>query len=160
MKITHEVLCQYLSYNKETGIFTWIVNKGKMRFGNIAGTLHPSGYIRITLLNKKYAAHRLAWFYVTGVIPNNCIDHINSISKDNRFSNLRDVTILGNMQHMTKPMRNNKSGFLGVLRHKNKWQAKISINGKIKHLGLFDTPYDAHIAYVQAKRIYHPTNTL
>jgi len=41
----------------------------------------------------------------------------------------------------------------GVCFHKrdNKFRAQLSVNGKIKHLGSFDTPEEAESAYIQAK---------
>ena len=35
---------------------------------------------------------------------------------------------------------------------KNKWGARIKINGKLKHLGFFDSEEEAHQAYLVAKR--------
>jgi hypothetical protein len=37
-----------------------------------------------------------------------------------------------------------------------KWQAIITINGRGKHLGLFDTPEEAYAAYLYAKLELHP----
>ena len=45
-------------------------------------------------------------------------------------------------------MRNNKSGYVGVLWHKrtSKWVASIGINNKVKHLGQFPTIEEAVLA--------------
>jgi hypothetical protein len=64
----------------------------RIKAGDVAGTLHPTGYIHIRVDGKNYQEHRLAWLYVHGKFPDNCIDHINGIKDDNRISNLRDVT--------------------------------------------------------------------
>ena len=44
---------------------------------------------------------------------------------------------------------NCSSKFIGVSWHKpnRKWEAQISIVGKVKHLGLFDTEEEAHLVY-------------
>jgi len=59
-------------------------------------------------------------------------------------------------------MRNNKSGFLGVIWNKKskKWRSLIRINGKQTLLGDFATPEEAHKMYVLAKRKHHAFNTL
>ena len=36
-----------LSYDSETGLFTWLVSSGRVRTGAIAGALKPHGYVVI-----------------------------------------------------------------------------------------------------------------
>ena len=88
--------------------------------------------------------------------PNNLdIDHINHKKYDNRKSNLRCVTHSQN--HMNKKMQsNNTSGVVGVgyIKKNNKWRATIKINGKQKHIGVFDTKEDAAIARKLAEEKY------
>jgi AP2 domain len=49
---------------------------------------------------------------------------------------------------------NNRSGFKGISWHKRNrvWNASIWVNGKTVHLGTFDTPERAWVAYVVAAR--------
>jgi ADP-ribose pyrophosphatase YjhB (NUDIX family) len=51
-----------------------------------------------------------------------------------------------------RPMRapNNTTGFVGVYKVGKRFVAKISIDGKIKHLGTYDTPKEAALAYDRA----------
>ena len=75
---------------------------------------------------------------------------------NNRISNLRDVTRSANMQNLKKARKDNKSGLAGV--SKGRWGryiANISINGKNKHIGTFNTPEDAYMAYIEQKRKHH-----
>lgn len=51
---------------------------------------------------------------------------------------------------------NNTSGYLGVSWHagSKKWQAQIRFEKIKKFLGCFDTPLEAHLAYLnEAKRL-------
>ena len=156
--LTQERLKELLHYDNETGIFIWLINKGRTKKGDAAGTVKNNGYVGIMINRKIYAAHRLAWFYITGEFPKNYIDHKNHIRTDNRFINLREATHKENSQNISAPHGDNRSGYLGVhwVVENKKFRAQISIHGKKKHLGLFDNAQDAHNAYQNAKKILHP----
>jgi hypothetical protein len=160
--LTAHRLRELLSYNQETGVFTWRVSRGGVSAGAQANSKDHRGYMRVRIAGVDYATHRLAWLYVTGSWPDHEIDHINKIKTDNRFANLRDVTATINMQNQIAAMTHGKSGFLGVTWHKNgqRWQAQIKVSGKNIHLGLFSTAEDAHGAYLSAKRALHEGCTI
>lgn len=156
-KIDCNRLREVLEYQPDTGMFFWKKAPSGRLPNQKAGGKDREGYIRIRIDNVKYAAHRLAWMYVHGDFPKNFIDHINGIKSDNRICNIRDVTRSENMQNINRPQ--GKNAYLGVhLRKKNsKYQAKIGINGKQINLGDFSTAEEARNAYLDAKKIYHPT---
>ena len=159
--ITQAQLKEYLDYNSETGVFTWkkkSSNKSnKIKIGNIAGMEAPDGYWKITFLYRAYPAHRLAWIYMNGDIPNGFdIDHINRDRKDNRITNLRLATRSQNQHNRTKS-KNNTSGYKGVTwcKKTNAWMARIGINYKLIHLGRFISAEEAYDAYKEAAKKYH-----
>lgn len=83
-------------------------------------------------------------------------DHINRNGLDNRRKNLRNSTNKQNLANTGKS-KNNTSGFKGVSITANgkKWNARIMINRKSKHLGNFINKIDAAKAYDnEAKKIY------
>ena len=92
-------------------------------------------------------AHRLAWFFVYGYLPNSEIDHINRQRADNRIANLRLANRSVNM-HNTNIAKNNKSGVTGIHWKKshNKWSAQVYLHGHRNFLGLFDELEDAHVS--------------
>lgn len=142
-----------LLYFPESGEFFW-----KRRVGNIvAGTpikrTNSHGYCVITVDGKTYKAHRLAWLYCMGYMPNGVIDHINGIRTDNRISNLRDVSISVNANNRHKPNKNNISGFLGVSVNRGVFVAGIRDNGKKRHLGSCKTASEAHELYLNFKSL-------
>jgi hypothetical protein len=144
MEITQEKLKEILHYDPETGVFRW-----RKSVANIIKPLDVAGscllgYIKITIKRKSHNAHRLAWLYVTGCWPKNQIDHINGIGNDNKFSNLREATHKQNSENRCLPSTNT-SGFRGVSWDKdsNKWRAYVKHNGKMKHLGRFQTAEEA-----------------
>ena len=152
----HEKLKQYLTYSPKTGLFYWVAaSSDKTKIGDVAGCLRKDGYIKIRVFGKSYLAHRLAWFFVHGVWPEEEIDHINRVRNDNRIENLRSILKRQQQQNM-KLTTKNTSGFVGVSQRKNgKWRASIVIKQKFIALGVFDTPEEASKAYVAAKTKNH-----
>lgn len=147
-----------LHYDQSTGIFTWAIRrKGGRGLGMEAGGRMSHGYRSIGIDGREYTAHRLAWLYTHGEWPLAYIDHINGNRSDNRIANLRDVSQVVNMQNVYEPKSNNKSGYRGVSWHaqRGKYTARIKVDGKYKHLGLFDTPEKAAAAYMESKREFH-----
>jgi hypothetical protein len=155
-KISVQRLKQLVNYAPDTGEFTWNMPRRKCRTGDKAGCRMKNGYIVLRLDDCLFYAHRLAWFYVNEVWPANVIDHINGDRSDNRFSNLREATIAQNAQNSSRIRSTNTSGFTGVRRENKKWLAEIKVNYKPMRLGLFNTPEEAHEAYLIAKHNLHP----
>lgn len=88
-------------------------------------------------------------------IPRNkVVDHINGNGLDNRKSNLRIITQRENTFNSGIRI-NNTSGYKGVSRLGNKWRARIYIEGKETHLGLFETKEEAALAYNQAAKKHY-----
>lgn len=161
--LTHARLLQTLTYFKTTGVFRWkVATSNRVSPGDIAGFDDSKGHWTICLDGKKYQAHRLAWFYVTGQMPESQIDHKNGKGLDNRFKNLREATPAVNAQNLHGPRGNNKVGLLGVYvcNRTQRFRSQIRANGVVIHLGRFDTAKAAHRAYLRAKRKYHQGNTL
>ncbi len=159
--ITQDRLRELLCYDQETGVFQWLVSRGRARAGSIAGSADSYGYLQTKIFGRIYLNHRLAWLYAHGEWPDEQIDHINGCRYDNRLANLRKVSASINQQNQRKARLDNKSGFLGVGRIGKRWQARISYPGsKDTYLGLFDTPELAHAAYLEAKRRLHPGGTI
>jgi hypothetical protein len=151
---------EYLSYDQKTGIFTWVKRPkhSSVCVGREAGNKAYRGYIHLQFNNKNHQAHRLAWWFVNGYFPDCDVDHINEIKTDNRICNLRLDSNRENEQNVSSVRLNNTSGFIGVTWHKKhkKWRAQIKIKGKKKYLGQYNTPEEAHAAYLCAKRELHP----
>lgn len=156
-------LKELLWYDAQTGIFRWRLERkcGLIKPWAKAGWT-DGGYTRIQIGPKGHLAHRLAWLYEFGVWPSKDIDHINGNRSDNRLCNLRDVSRKINTQNRRAAPVNGSCGLLGVSKHRNtgKFTAGIYIQGKRKHLGIFDTAQQAHEAYLAAKREFHEGCTI
>lgn len=150
-------IADVVSYDPETGDFTWVGSYHKSRIGQPAGSHDVYGYRRIQIGNISHKAHRLAWLLYHGEWPSTPLDHINGIRDDNRIVNLRPATFAENAQNAPRP-RSNTSGFHGVSWNKRqkKWRAHIRVKGEGQiYLGSFDTPQDASAAYLTAKARFH-----
>jgi len=111
-----------------------------------------SGYMEISIRNKKLLAHRVLWFMKTGEVPVE-IDHKNGIRSDNSVDNLRNVTHDKNLEN-GKGRVNSTTGITGVHFYKSrgKWTAHITKHGKTNRLGYFDTIEDAIVARAKAEQ--------
>lgn len=155
--ITQERLKELLSYDPLTGVFLWRVAKKRGGSpGDRAGYSQSNGYVVIRVDRKLCKAHRLAWLFHYGEIPDREVDHINLDKSDNRISNLRLATRSQNRSNV-RAYKNSTSGQKGVTPHRmtGKWQATISINGKQKYLGLFEDREVAASAYAKAAQELH-----
>lgn len=154
--LTQTHLHTLFNYDKDTGIFTHKFTKGRLgKKDSIAGCVSSKGYTVIKVNSKPYKAHRLAWLYVYGCMPEKQIDHINGVKDDNRIDNLRTVTDAQNSKNL--PMcKNNISGIVGVYFCKTmkRWTSHIGVNGKTKTLGRFKTMEDAISVRKEAERKY------
>jgi hypothetical protein len=148
-------LKKLITYDTEAGDMYWV------KSGKFAGCKRKDGYVVIRLNGTLYYRHRLAWLYVYGVEPTYTIDHINVIKGDDRLINLRDVPFIVNAQNRKKAPKSNKSsGYIGVQRNRDKWQAHITTSGKRMMLGTYATPQEAHQRYIEAKRRLHKGCTI
>jgi hypothetical protein len=156
--LTAARLRELLHYDPETGIFTHIARRQSVVVGTVAGNNAPNGYRKHKIEGRSYTGHRLAWLYLHGDWPVGDVDHINGIRHDNRIANLRDVSRKTNRENMR--VAHGAVGLLGVSIKGKKFRADIGVDNKNVMLGIFDTPEEAHAAYVHAKRQFHAGCTI
>lgn len=153
--LTAERLRDFLHYDPDTGVFTWIARPSRaVSAGTIAGCPNEHGYRLIQFGGKIYQAHRLAWLYMTGEWPKDQIDHINRTPGDDRWCNLREADGTQNQANQNRS-RNNTVGYKGVTidrKRRNPYKATITVRGRCFNLGRFATPEEAHSAYCAAAR--------
>lgn len=164
--LTAERLREIMDYDPETGVFTWRKGVKFHKAGTRVGWMEFWGYWVVGIDRHQYRLCRLAWLYMTGKWPKDEIDHINTVRSDDCFANLREATRSMNAQNLRKPHKDNEHGLAGIMRYKKnwstkiRWTAQIMVNGERHHLGVFGTPEDAHLAYLEAKRELHEGCTI
>lgn len=158
-----EYLRECFSYDPETGALTWkqrplnhfphaqAHSDWNKRFpGQEAGS-SDGEYIRVGINNGRYRAHRVIWVMLTGKWPK-YIDHKNLNGVDNRLLNLREATFSENRWNTNRARARELPR--GVYRNYRgrRFAARAVVNGREIHLGSFDTPEEAHAAWLAAVR--------
>ena len=141
-------ITEHLRYDPVEGKVYWVKHPRRTTSNGLeAGNINIGGYRKLKFQNKQYLVHRIAWILYFGKWPEGELDHIDGNKLNNKIQNLRDVSHRVNLQNRTKPTSLNKTGFVGVVKRRNKYQAYIHRGGKQIYLGLFTTPELAHKAY-------------
>ena len=148
-----EILTELFEYNPSNGLVTRKCNCGpRARQGDIVGTYNGWSYLRIVINGQAYQLHRIVWLMHTGDDPYPYeIDHINRIRDDNRIDNLRLVTRQENLKNKSLH-KANKSGYPGVYKRGNRYQARYTSNGVEHHVGMYDSALEAHRAIIEHKK--------
>lgn len=144
-------LREVFEYIPETGHFLWKVAGKRRRAGEVAGSKTSNGYIRLHVNGQYIKAHRAAWLYVNGHLPQDQIDHINRDRTDNRIENLRLATSQENNRNRC-PQGQGVTGFRGVTKSRSRFKAEIRLNYKTIHIGCFDTAEEAAVARAAAEK--------
>ena len=153
--LSHQRLKDQLTYLPSLGLFKWNERKGRCGKGDIAGAVNSNGYRIIQVDGVQYFAHRLAWFYVHGEMPD-IIDHVNRDRCDNRLCNLRVADASQNSLN-TPINKLNTSGHKGVIWHKQrgKWLVQLRVARKIYSFGLYvDINEAVAVAKKERKRLH------
>lgn len=174
--LTPETLREVFDFDPKTGALFWRFRDAKWfkresdqrRWNNrYAGepaftARHGAGYRQGSVLGEHLLAHRVLWALAYGEWPEH-IDHINGHRDDNRLCNLRSVTPAENRRNCRMHV-GNKSGVNGVHQRKQdgRFLVNILVNGRTKHIGLFDSLEMATVARKAAERAlgYHPNHGL
>lgn len=147
-------LIELFDYNPETGWFTNRCSRGRAKGGERAGSTSGHGYRKICVDYQKFYEHHLAWYYVYGYWPDE-IDHEDGNGSFNAIANLRECTRSQNNFNSERPT--GSSGLRGAyLDHRNlQWYSKIQVGCQVIWLGTYDSPEEAHEAFMEAVDRYH-----
>ena len=147
---SQKVLQALFSY--ADGRLTWIKKSTRRpyRVGTIAGTLRPDGYREIKVYGFEHLAHRLIWSFHHGVITGEqVVDHISHNRSDNRIENLQLLTPrpVAKKSRRKRPEQLNMP--VGVDFRCGRYAARLTLDGRLKQVGTFDT-VDGAVAALEA----------
>lgn len=162
-----ELLNSLFTYNPETGDLyrkpllasdgKWYVSDSKRPMRR-KHSFRDKTYYRCNLPghgNKpQFMVHRIVFKMYHGFDPVE-VDHINGIGTDNRIANLRSVERVANCRNV-RMSKANTTGCVGVhrVKSKDKWVARIEVDGKRIHLGFHEEFSDAVKARKEAEIFY------
>lgn len=143
---------ELFDYSPDDGALRWRVSGPKRVVGAAAGSRQRIGYIVIRVDGELHYAHRLAWLHVTGGWPTASVDHIDGDKGNNRWANLRDVSHQANCRNQHRAQ--GSAGLLGAAKNSRSgcWRAIITVDGRQKHIGTFQSPEAAHAAYIAERK--------
>ncbi len=135
-------------YDGTLGCLKNKVGRGSSKKGERPGFSARNGYRYIDIDGEKYTEHRLVWYMLTGEEAE-VIDHIDQDGNNNKVENLRSGTQRQNMGNTKK--RKSKLGVTGVRFMKGRAKPYLASigqdGGRVKCLGYFKTPEEAHEAF-------------
>jgi hypothetical protein len=143
--LTVKFLNSILVYEPESGICRWLVRRGRVAAGSIAGGMGSDGYHVLGINGRLYKTHRLVWFVMTGEWPSLEVEHRDLDQANNKWGNLRLATRAQNLANKRK-VPNQTSIYKGVCwdKSRNKWKAYVAHS---KELGRFQSEREAALAY-------------
>lgn len=174
MKMTAKQARELLNYDDATGALVWLHRPRSMfttdqkflawntRYaGKQAGCVSTgTGYIVMSIFDRRELAHRVIWLMKTGEWPEQQIDHQDHQRANNRWSNLRSVSHAENGRNQSP--RHSRRAPMGVSKRRDtgKWTARIGVDGGTKHLGCYATQAEAVAVRKAAERAagFHPSH--
>ena len=172
--LTQEIVRELLDYNPDTGALTWKERDQKWfneerhckawnnRLANnpALSRVDRNGYLNGEMFGRFYLSHRIIWLWMTGQWPN-IIDHINGVTNDNKWHNLRNVDAHENCKNRRRS-KTNTSGVTGVYLAFNgcSWVADIRDYLKVRRRWYFKTKEEAILRRKAAEILfgYHPNH--
>lgn len=126
------------------------------RKGDLAGFIcigkgKNKSYWHIRAFGRTFKRARILFYMAHGRWPSPVLDHINGDALDDRLCNLRECTRAQNAAN-SKPRRNRTHLPKGVTAHEGKYRARLTVDGRTRLLGVFETADKAQKAYEQARR--------
>jgi len=139
------IILEYPNYAISTYGQVLNINTGRI----LKPGINTGGYYYVILCNNKKKTIKKIHKLVSNAFLDNpenkkCCDHIDRDRKNNNITNLRYATSSENNKNKGI-QKNNTSKCPGVCfdKNSNKWRVRICINGKRKHIGLYNNFNDA-----------------
>jgi hypothetical protein len=151
--LTYELVHDLFEF--KDGVLLWKNSKHKNRNGKPCGGSSGNGYIRITIGEKQYFAHRIIYLMHHKHLPD-VIDHVDGNTNNNRIENLRESNDSTNQMN-SKISSSNTSGYRNVTWNKVRrlWSVYIKVNKKSIFVGNFKDIELAGLVATEARAKYH-----
>lgn len=151
-------MTESLEVRPETGELIWRrpPKRHPRLVGKSAGTPQKTSrgksYVSVQHNGRRFKRSWLIFLWVNGRWPaKEIVDHADGDSLNDAIGNLREATVLENNQNHRKHTRAVDLP-MGVRRSKNRYVARITIDGHLVSLGAFDTVEAARAAYLLKRK--------
>lgn len=101
----------------------------------------------VMVSGRPYRTDRVIWHYCHGSWPVGKLVHVNGDEADSRIDNLAEACLSPIPGKLLGAHFNRRTG---------RWYAMISVNGRNKALGTFETPQEAHATYIRVRSELRP----
>jgi hypothetical protein len=144
--LTAKRLREILDYNRRTGEFIWRARKVLPRklgwrarvfngtiAGKRAGYVHKDGSVTINIDGRRHQAHRLAWLWVHGTLPDRGIEHKDGDRSNNAIDNLRLLPPAAQPKPKLGPPTNR---WVFWDKPRGLWAVEVTVSGERRHQSL------------------------
>lgn len=157
---TVELAREFFGYDPTLGRAIRIKNgtRGRKAAGQVAGGLHkPSGLYRVKFQGLLVYEHHLIWALVKGTWPCGRLRFVDKDQDNLKIENLcEEANISSEDDRLPSTVDSADLKLSGVVPTKSgKYAAQIYRDGKIHHLGTFESSRLASQAYFEAKKVLH-----
>lgn len=139
------------------GVLVRNTSQGGVKAGELAGFKNKRGYYKVKVRGKSQSIHRLLFAMYHNIPLEECppIDHIDRDTTNNNINNLRVGYQTDNCANRSV-FKNSKTQYKGVsVRPNGKYEAYCVRHGKRHYLGVYNTPQEAHNAYLNKAKELH-----
>jgi len=152
--LTQEYIKTLFDYKDGVFVHKTAKARGKIKVGELVGSMTSSGYKRVTIDYKEYPLHQIIYLWHFGYIPK-IIDHKDGNPLNNDIDNLRSVDHYQNMQNRKIP-KNNTSGCKNVSWNKKYKQWQIHVRNNKKTHCYYTPDFElAEFIAEEARNLYH-----
>ena len=143
---------------RDGDLYWKIIPSRKIKIGSKAGNKHYNQLFKrfvyaLGYKGKHYKVSRIIFKMFHGWTPE-VVDFIDGNYLNTKIENLREIN-RSQSQYTRNKNANNRSGYKGVIPRGKQWISRIAQHRKIKHLGTFYDPKEAHKAYKKAAKKLH-----
>lgn len=119
-----------VTYDPLTGVFDRKLRTSNNQKMKDIAIKKKNGYCYVNVLGKSYLAHRLAYYLMEGVFPEEDIDHIDRDRANNVYSNLRPCSRSENLFNMGLVRKGKFSRNVSLDKRRGTYYAQVRAFGK------------------------------
>jgi hypothetical protein len=154
METLNQQLMRELFDYRDGNLYRKVSTNCRLKIGSKVGSVDRKGYIHTSIYGKPYLVHRIIFLMEYGYLPHD-VDHKDKNPSNNHIDNLRPATRTQNQYNGTRKRAKDNLKHVYWTPRLNKWVVRININGKMRHIGVFNNLELADLVATEARAKYH-----